>query len=256
MFPTQAPGRPTHQGICDRGLQPRPQSWSRWTFGSVYPQKEQQVLPHTGQAMHAHLRASASTHPTSKMDLLFFTARARHFPPSLVILFFPSLWRESCTGQLPLSKAWATHPWDRAPRAPPGRDWSFSWASSQGGAQSPKESQSGFLSRGWSQFSPQKLRDLTSPGNSLNDLWASLLPSADWKVPASTANGQGVDPVTRAAPGAPPSLGLCHPQQNASMTQPRLKLLLATRWLPWPEVCTQAPSQNFYVEILTPRQWF
>lgn len=118
MFPTQAPGRPTHQGICDRGLQPRPQSWSRWTFGSVYPQKEQQVLPHTGQAMHAHLRASASTHPTSKMDLLFFTARARHFPPSLVILFFPSLWREVVHRSAPTVKSMGHPPLGQSPSGP------------------------------------------------------------------------------------------------------------------------------------------
>lgn len=36
-----------------------------------------------------------STHPTSTMEVLFFTARATHFPPSLVILFFPSLQREA-----------------------------------------------------------------------------------------------------------------------------------------------------------------
>lgn len=45
--------------------------------------------------------ARGPTHPTSKMDLLFFTARARHFPPSLVILFSPSLQREPCPHQLP-----------------------------------------------------------------------------------------------------------------------------------------------------------
>lgn len=48
-----------------------------------------------------HTCASVSTHPISLIDLLFFTARARHFPPSLVILFFPSLQRESCTRQPP-----------------------------------------------------------------------------------------------------------------------------------------------------------
>ena len=53
------------------------------------------LAPRTGSG------ASASTHPTSKMDLLFFTARARHFPPSLVILFSPSLQREPRARQLP-----------------------------------------------------------------------------------------------------------------------------------------------------------
>lgn len=62
-----------------------------------------------GRVMHT--RAFISTHPTSVIDLLFFTARARHFPPSLVILFFPSLRREgvvhpsasSCEGTQPPS---------------------------------------------------------------------------------------------------------------------------------------------------------
>lgn len=53
---------------------------------------------------------------------------------------------------------------------PPGPTAARPWASSQGGTQSPEESQSGFLSRGWSP-SLQKFSDLSFPGGSLNDLW-------------------------------------------------------------------------------------
>lgn len=61
----------------------------------------------TGHVMHTC--AVVSTHPTSLIDLLFFTAWARHFPPSLVILFFPSLQRESCMCQPPAVRG-LSHP--------------------------------------------------------------------------------------------------------------------------------------------------
>lgn len=70
---------------------------------------------------YAHTCAVVSTHPISKMDLLFFTARARHFPPSLVIWFFPSLQRELSTRQPPAGRELGhPHPQHRAPLVPLG----------------------------------------------------------------------------------------------------------------------------------------
>lgn len=85
----------------------------QWSFWDIYVLKDHRALMSTQQVV-SYMRAFASTHPTSKIDLLFFTARARHFPPSLVILFSPSLQREVCTCQPPAVRGLQCH---RAPLA-------------------------------------------------------------------------------------------------------------------------------------------
>lgn len=152
--------------------------------------------------------ALASTHPISKIDLLFFTARARHFPPSLVILFSPSLQREPCTGQPPaVGGLHRQHPCapHRAPSAPrsPGTCRAHARASSQGRTHRPRESHQNPLQT-WSLSLPN-LRDLSFPGSSLNGLQSiAHFHQQTRGVPVSAASGQGLQCSTRGSsePGA------------------------------------------------------
>ena len=123
-----------HWGLCEESSLCLSQ-WVRWC---IYVQEAQQALTDTEQVGFCTHMAFVSTHPTSKIDLLCFTAWARHFPPSLVILFFPSLQRELCPCQ-PLAVRGLSHPQTqhRAPLVPLGRCGLSPGTHSSGALRSP-----------------------------------------------------------------------------------------------------------------------
>lgn len=81
-LPTHFSCRSHHQGVC---------AASFW----LTDVRRRSQRPHSCQAVCTRVWEVPFTHPTSTMEVLFFTAWATHLPPSLVILFFPSLPREA-----------------------------------------------------------------------------------------------------------------------------------------------------------------
>lgn len=185
---------------------------------------------------YAHTCAVVSTHPISKMDLLFFTARARHFPPSLVIWFFPSLQRELSPCQPPAGRGLShPHPQHRAPLVPLG-GVAFLWHPQQlcltlplGRTQRPEETSQDSAPGDGNNL--QKLSDRSGPRGSLNDRRASLISISRvrrcWRQP-------------QMAKVSVPSPGLL--QACCSVTG-KGKLFLAARWVLWSE-CVCPPKRH------------